>query len=186
MDMDDKLFAAYKNAIDARNFHYDSYNKWMTFYYVAIGAVSLTFYGADKEKISDDLFLLLSFVGLVISVLWHLSCKGYYLWVHHWITIIKRFEEKLEKELHVYSIIDKKAKNSGNLLVPIRHANISTSKATLLFSYIVSLSWAWVFVDQFCYIIWYWHLIATLLLLSLLIFGLGKLLKSDFNNLTEV
>ena len=29
----------YKILVEARNFHYDNFNKWMTYFYVAIGAV---------------------------------------------------------------------------------------------------------------------------------------------------
>lgn len=43
-EADKKLFEAYKIAIHARNFHYENFNKWMNFFYVAVGAIFLAYF----------------------------------------------------------------------------------------------------------------------------------------------
>jgi len=137
----DKLFRCYELAINARNNHYDNFNKWMTYFYVAIGSVFLGYSAKDC-----DFKVELSLCGFVISILWHLSCKGYYLWVINWIELVKLYENELELPIGVYAPFNKQLlKKETSFLNPIKPANISTSKITLLFSYGSSLMWAWLF-----------------------------------------
>ena len=65
----------YKLLINARNFQYDNFNKWMTFFYVAIGALFVGYYNI-LTKNGDYFFqeIIIIIVGLAISIFWHWSC----------------------------------------------------------------------------------------------------------------
>ena len=43
----------YELLLQVRNFHYESFNKWMTFYYIAVGSIFIAFYSGklDETKI---------------------------------------------------------------------------------------------------------------------------------------
>ncbi len=133
----------YRLAVESRQNLNNNYHKWMTYYYVANGAVLI----AVTSLFNDSKFgiLFLSIVGLVISILWNLSCKGYYYWSKSWIHIILRLEKELiqnRTELGVFTIFSKSvAKNEDRVIIPNKPANISTPKLTLLFSFFVILCW---------------------------------------------
>ena len=45
----------YEFLINARNFHYDNFNKWMTYFYVAIGALFVGYYTiASSENLYNE------------------------------------------------------------------------------------------------------------------------------------
>ena len=143
----------YKNAIDARDKLNDNYHKWMTYYYVANAAILVsitTLYG--KCNTSGVIFFL-SLLGLLICILWNLSCKGYYYWSKSWIDIIINLEKKVtndEQDKFVYGSFSQNVvgleKHSWH---PIKPANISTPKLTLLFSFVSIISWTVVLVYEF-------------------------------------
>lgn len=171
---DEKISRAYQTAIQARNFHYDNYNKWMTFYYVAIGAILIAFYTDQSNKHK----ILLSIMGMLISIFWYLSCKGYYLWVKHWIDVIFRIESMMKKNEQVYSIFSKACLKKSSLWNPVEHANISTSKLTLLFSFASGTAWAFILLDD-SNLPLYLHLLLSVGVPYILGISIGVLLKSD-------
>ena len=137
----------YELVIKARNFHYENYSKWMTYFYVAIGSVFIAYYtlSSKEDTLTDKQLLLmaLAILGFSISLLWYLSCKGYYYWNIHYITLINYYERDVFKwpvEQRVYFVFANKT-NNNNYISPIRGANISTSKAAILFSFIVTVFW---------------------------------------------
>ena len=60
----------YDYLIKARNFHYDNYNKWMTYFYVAIGALFVGYYtlttSSSPKNFDKEVFTLVS-IGFLIS-----------------------------------------------------------------------------------------------------------------------
>ncbi|NLL27852.1 MAG: hypothetical protein GX259_03575 [Bacteroidales bacterium] len=140
----DKKFEKYKLLINARNFHYDNFNKWMTYYYVAIGALFVGYYTLlSGNKIDDFGEYSLMILGLIISLFWYWSCKGYYFWNINFISLVNNYEKEIlefeEKERVYFVFANKKTQN--NYLSPISGANISTSKVTILFAFTVSIMW---------------------------------------------
>lgn len=136
----------YKLLIQARNFHYENFSKWMTYFYVAIGALFVGYcsisYGDSKKDTSDIQFMILV-AGYVISLFWYLSSKGYYHWNINFITLVNYYEEELlkfKKSERVY-FVHANTKNQNNYWSPIIGANISTSKIAILFSFVVSIFW---------------------------------------------
>jgi hypothetical protein len=141
----DNSFIAYKLAITARNIHYENYEKWMTFYYVSVGAILVAYY-----QIKPDIFFncLLSLIGFLVSAFWHLSCKGFKFWTDNWIMIIWKYEKEFQNRFpntEVYSIFSNEVydKQSSS---PFKGADISTPKVTLLFSFLVSWIWQLIFL----------------------------------------
>lgn len=134
--------------VKARNFHYENYNKWMTYFYVAISALFISFFAiaSKKESEIEDKALLdisLRLLGYIVSLLWYWSSKGYYYWNINFISLVNYYETEIFKwkpSERVYKVFyDKKMQNDYGS--PIQGANISTSKIAILFAYIISNYW---------------------------------------------
>ncbi|SFA50177.1 hypothetical protein SAMN04488511_1095 [Pedobacter suwonensis] len=141
----------YEIAIKARNFHYDNFSKWSTYFYVAIGAIFIGYCTVSTEGYKDNdkefLKIGLLLLGYSCSILWHMSNKGYYFWALNFIKIINYYEKKIsgdDNNERVYSILAYKEQNI-DVLFPNHAANYSTSKISLVFSYIISFSWGILF-----------------------------------------
>ncbi|WP_177763130.1 hypothetical protein [Flavobacterium sp. I3-2] len=141
-----RKYEQYKLLIQARNFHYDNYNKWMTYFYVAMAAFFVGYYtliaSEIKNNLNFEIHALLS-VGYIISLLWFISSKGYYYWNINFIKLINSFEKnilKIKESERVYFVFANK-KEENKPFSPINGANFSTSKITILFSYIITVFW---------------------------------------------
>ena len=143
----------YKYSIDARDKLNENYHKWMTYFYIANAGIIVAISSIFKESQTNISLLFLSLIGIFISIIWNLSCKGYYYWSLSWIDIIKRFEELMtteENTFAVYSIFSKEVADSETgYLIPTKPANISTPKLTLIFSLFSILCWVVFSVFQF-------------------------------------
>lgn len=136
----------YEYLIRARNFHYDNYNKWMTYFYLAIGSIFVGYCSLKNLncKLNTEIYLLL-FLGYIVSLFWFWANKGYYFWNINFITLVNECEEKdlnLEPSKRVYFIIANKS-TQNNYFNPISGANISSSKISILFSFMISISWGY-------------------------------------------
>ena len=40
----------YNLIVNARNFHYENFNKWMSYYYVAVAAIFVGFYSIEDSN----------------------------------------------------------------------------------------------------------------------------------------
>jgi cell division protein FtsW (lipid II flippase) len=133
----------YKIAIDARDKLNENYHKWMTFYYVANGAILVAITTLSSKQVLDKGIFILSLIGVLICMIWNLSCKGYYYWSHSWINLIIELEKKvfINEDL-VYGAFSKKiADDEKPSWYPMEPNNISPPKLTLIFSFISFLSW---------------------------------------------
>ena len=147
IDREELLERQYQRAIEARDELNNNYHKWMTFYYVANGAI-LVAITALYSKISESISILfLAIMGVVVCILWNFSCKGYYYWSNSWIKIIKILEKKVtseNKDYFVYLAFSKQIIEEGKKTVsmyPYVAANISTPKLTLRFSFFSVICW---------------------------------------------
>jgi len=143
----------YKLAIEARDKLNDNYHKWMTYYYVANGAVLIAITSLYNKGYTNKGILALSTIGVFVCILWNFSCKGYYYWSINWIYIIIALEKRLtngEVNLGVYSVFSKKvAEGKKGVLKVNKGANISTPKLTLLLSFCSIICWAGFSIWQF-------------------------------------
>lgn len=150
MSKEDMDFEKYKILVTARNFHYDNFSKWMTYFYVAIGAIFVGYCTTVKQT-GSNMSLLLLVLGYLVSLFWFIACKGYYYWNLNFIKLVNYYESKVlkwEKSERIYTAIANK-NTSGNIYIsPISGANISTSKVTMFFSYTICVSWGCLFLNK--------------------------------------
>lgn len=193
-----------------RNFHYENFNKWSTYFYIIIGALFVGYYSVAGESGVDDVKLIILLLGYIVSVFWHLSNKGYVYWELHWTAFLKDIESKMkgkEKNERLYSVFywgdsETKGINYGCYWNPISPASVSTSNITLLMSFIVAVCWGcllyinWFGVPHWfcdcccgecCYrCIHIVHIVLMILIVTgvniLLTMGCGYLLKSKVEN----
>lgn len=132
----------YERLITARNFHYENLNKWLTFFYVAIGAIFAGFCTLYKDGAPNPkLVILVMAVLYLVSICAFLSCKGYYYWENHWIILLQDFERKYfvsQEHLRVYSVFADKEK-LHNPCNPIKGANVSTTKVSLFLTIMIAI-----------------------------------------------
>ena len=136
----------YKTLIEARNYHYDNFSKWMTYFYVAIGVLVVTYFSIQNTKFANEsrqfMEWLIAILGFVVGLFLYWSSKGYYYWNIHWINLINKFEKENIENLNerIYSVFSNKQTNN-NYFIPVNGANISTSKITILFGFIIAVVW---------------------------------------------
>jgi hypothetical protein len=135
----------YNNAIEARDKLNDNYHKWMTYYYVANGAILVAITSLfDKQTTGKGVFIL-SLLGVFICILWNLSCKGYYYWSNSWINLIIHLEKNVinkDQSKLVYGTFSQEVVDAERFSWrPLSPANISTPKLTLIFSFVSVLGW---------------------------------------------
>lgn len=145
----------YKALINARNFHYENFNKWLMSFYLIVGALFIALYTLHTDEVQHrHMELLVTIVGYVVSLATYLSGKGYYYWEINWIRLVQYFEntyfkvntvagEEADTEekfrYRVYSVFA----NMDNrcMCCPTSGANISTSKVALLVTLFVTILW---------------------------------------------
>ena len=66
----------YQRLIDARNFHYENFNKWSLYFYAIIAALFVGYYQIENNIVLSSVIAL---VGYVVSICCYLSGKGYIL-----------------------------------------------------------------------------------------------------------
>lgn len=145
-------FDKYQLIVKARNFHYENFNKWMTYFYVAIGALFVGYCNLLSSKNHEELDLnklqyLIPLLGFVISLLWYWASKGYYYWNINFITLVNHYEKDIlkfpETERVYYVFANKNEQN--DYFSPVSGANISTSKIAILFAFIITNVWGALF-----------------------------------------
>lgn len=94
----------YKSAVEARNFHYDNFTKWQTFFYVAVGSVLVAYCTlvfdsdgyccreAPDPCLRDFFKIFLPILGYIFSLIWLCSSKGYTYWWNAYMKALCRFE----------------------------------------------------------------------------------------------
>lgn len=144
----------YQTIIQARDFHYEQFTRWSSYFYVIIGALFVGYYSIAAS--SDVLSWVILCLGYLISVANFLSVKGYIYWWQHWNLLLADFEKRLvannkdnaTKETEewlcnetVYSIFSDvyKLDHPTN---PLNGSKISTSKVALFVAGVIILGWS--------------------------------------------
>lgn len=149
----------YERLIKARNFHYENFNKWSLYFYAIIAALFIGYY-----SIKDNVLLscVIALVGYIVSMCCYLSGKGYYYWEISWIRLAQAYEKRLNeilsskddiKKEFVYSIFVEKDKSSHPSEL-LSGSNISSSKLSLLISFVISSAWGYLLATLMCHVIW--------------------------------
>lgn len=180
----------YQRLIDARNFHYENFNKWSLYFYAIIAALFVGYYSLETKdgNVAESIKWCILVLGYVVSMCCYLSAKGYYYWEINWIKLIMHYEKQvwpITKEKSVYSsFANKEAFNKYWKITS--GANISSSKLSLMVSFCITSAWAVMIAMQFvremcccCTILWLLVALVGTWLLSVI---LGKALYSDLVN----
>jgi hypothetical protein len=145
MKKKDMLFERYKILVDARNFHYENFNKWLTYFYVANAAIFVGYLEvitSNNTDLLDFKFPIILF-GFIAGLLLYWSSKGYYYWNINFIMLVNHYEKKLLKwkpEERIYSMFANK-RVQNNYFNILGGANFSTSKIAILFAFIIVFNW---------------------------------------------
>lgn len=148
-----ELLEQYKIMVAARNFHYENFNKWLTYFYVANAAIFVGYIQVlSSDRLSDitHLELPILVLGFIAGLLFYWSSKGYYYWNINFINLVNHYEKnvlELPKKERIYSVFANK-KLQNNYSSPISGANISSSKTAIFFAFIVALSWGSILVHM--------------------------------------
>lgn len=141
--MTPELDKQYETLIKARNFHYENLNKWLAFFYVAIGAIFAGFCSLHNSATSNPkLEIVIIVVLYLVCICAYLSCKGYYYWENHWILLLHDFENRHlnngMQDYRVYAVFANKKKldQPYNL---IGGANVSTTKVSLFLTFTIAI-----------------------------------------------
>ena len=136
----------YQRLIEARNFHYENFNKWSLYFYAIIAALFVGYYSLETKdvNVAESIKWCILVLGYAVSMCCYLSAKGYYYWEINWIKLIMHYEKQvwpLKKDKSVYSIFanEKDLNHYWNL---VGGANISSSKLSLVVSFAVTYAWA--------------------------------------------
>lgn len=166
----------YEKAIEARNFHYDNFTKWQTFFYVAVGSVLIAYctvlfdseggcWTTNSESSLKELFrILLPVLGYVFSLIWLCSSKGYTYWWNVHMSLVRRFEgenilgwvcdengnfdKKNDKSFAVYNGV--KLEPYAGIFNPFAGANFSTSKLANAMAFVSASAWGAVLMYSLC------------------------------------
>lgn len=144
----------YELIINARNFHYQEFNKWSRYFGLVVSALFVAYYTiqSPEKKVDCQLEILIALMGFIVSMCWYWSNKGYTYWWNHWSKFLHKAEENGMGGIHgvhgVYTDFAYKGegffKNAGRYLCPVEGSNISTSKIVLLMSFIITVAWSYV------------------------------------------
>lgn len=146
---EDSIFERYKLLVAARNFHYDNFNKWLTYFYVANGALFVGYGQAVSSSLKSSLEIPLLIVGSIAGILLYWSSKGYYYWNINFIMLVNHYEKELlkwKKKERIYSMFGNK-KVQNNYSSPVQGANFSTSKIAILFAFTIACAWCYLLLD---------------------------------------
>ena len=163
---EEKKLSLFQKAIEARNFHYENFTKWQTFFYVAVGSVLVAYcalltgrqdIAAENTEIYCVLLKLLPIIGYVFSLIWLCSSRGYTLWWNSYMSLVKYFEQKhiLKKKdedesdmtLAVFNVADKQSFSRESYVDLTSGANFSTSRLSNAMALVSTLAWSWVCVS---------------------------------------
>lgn len=145
----------YERLINARNFHYENFNKWSLYFYAIIAALFVGYYQIENNFVLSS---VIAIVGYIVSICCYLSGKGYYYWEISWIKLVQAYERRLiveerKKNYYVYSIFVEKDKSSHPTSL-LDGSNISSSKLSLLMSFGISVAWGYLFASTMSHGLW--------------------------------
>ena len=157
---EEKKLSLFQKAIEARNFHYENFTKWQTFFYVAVGSVLVAYcalltgrqdIAAENTEIYCVLLKLLPIIGYVFSLIWLCSSRGYTLWWNSYMSLVKYFEQKHilkgDMTLAVFNVADRRSFRRENCFDLTSGANFSTSRLSNAMALVSTLAWSWVCVS---------------------------------------
>lgn len=149
----DELWKFYEKAIEGRNVLYSQYLKYVNLYAIFTGALFVAFYNLVNKSDYLVFTIAIAILGLISSILWMCSVKGYYAWIVNWITIVRFYEKNLNfgknlgESRFVYGLFYEANQKKCFITDPSR---FSTQKLTLLFIFSSIMGWVSCFLLAMC------------------------------------
>lgn len=162
----------YEYIINARNFHYQEFNKWSRYFGLVVSALFVAYYTiqSPEKKVDCQLEILIALMGFIVSMCWYWSNKGYVYWWYHWAEYLMYVEKKEHQKENVVETLESNFKGTVGIYSnffnavgdengtpimdtksyfnPVKGANISTSKVILLMSYAIILAWGYILATK--------------------------------------
>ena len=124
-----------------RKFEIELYWKRALYYWAFVAA---TFSGYFLILISDQkstwINLIISFLGILFSISWHLVSRGSKYWQQNWEKHVDYLEDKITGPLYKLVIIP-----DGKKYIPIKYYTYSVSKINMLLSFLIVIIWTFLF-----------------------------------------
>jgi hypothetical protein len=134
----DRNKAALERAWNTRNFEIELYWKRAAYFWTMLGALFAAYGFAEKRSdVDQDLTLILSCVGFVVSLAWYLVNRGSAAWQKNWEAHIDALEDAVTGPL--YKVV--RAPSPGEEWRPHGPLNISPSKVTITVSLFIAATW---------------------------------------------
>ncbi|WP_257122231.1 RipA family octameric membrane protein [Prevotella intermedia] len=144
----EKLEKALEIALDTRKFEIELYWKRTGYFVLFIGAVFVGYYKvlpisetSDSEK--EWLLLLLSSLGFLLSLLWHMANRGSKFWQENWEAHIEELSTHLG--IPIFGIIKSRKHSICNVM---GQYPFSVSKVNQMVSLFITISWVLVFIKE--------------------------------------
>lgn len=139
-----KLEEAFKIALNTRKFEIELYWKRTGYFVLFIGAIFVGYYnvlainptGGDSEFLKEWLPLLLSALGFLLSLLWHMANRGSKFWQENWEAQIEELSTHLG--VPIFGIIKRPVHPIWNLM---QEYPFSVSKVNQMVSLIITFAW---------------------------------------------
>lgn len=129
----------YKIAIEGRKTHLETYHFWMNMYAIINGTLFVGLYTVINNGKSDFISFSIMLLGCLAGWFWHLSVRGFHVWIISWIKNVQRFENK-EGVYKTFCNV-----KSNKKIKPL-----STPKLTKGFTLGVAILWSILTLYQFC------------------------------------
>ncbi|RXK88445.1 hypothetical protein EST62_02740 [Chlorobaculum sp. 24CR] len=141
-----KAEKALKYAWDIRKFEIDLYWKRSTHFWTLIGAIFAGYFvvlGSDKIENKDFYALIISCVGLVFSIAWHLANLGSKFWQENWEYQIELLEDDFIGPLYktTLSKIKEPSTIKHFFTIPIKSHSFSVTKINHITSLFTTIIW---------------------------------------------
>ncbi len=142
-----------KTTIQTRNFEIELYWKRTTYYWTINAAILAGYFLLLANPKGDAALniLVVSSLGVVFSLAWHLTNKGSKFWQVNWEKHLALLEDKVHGPLFKTTIRYKNYSSAYRLLVPTEPFPFSVSKINALLSAFVFGLWSLMWIKH----IWY-------------------------------
>jgi hypothetical protein len=140
---------ALEKALDIRKFEIELYWKRAGYFWLFIASVFTSYFMVITNKrieIKNELALLLSGLGIFLSVCWFFVNKASKYWQENWEKHVDMLEDNIMGSLYktTFEYKDKKS----DFIHPLRPYNYSVSKINQFLSFVVIFVWIFLFLSN--------------------------------------
>ncbi|PWJ61965.1 hypothetical protein SAMN05720473_11342 [Fibrobacter sp. UWB15] len=163
---------ALEMALDTRKFEIELYWKRATYFWAFIALAFTSFFlVADAENmdkiLKNELQVIISALGIFLSVCWFLANKGSKYWQENWEFHVDLLEDEIMGPLYKTT---KSYKGRKNFLLPWKSYKFSVGKINMMLSATMIIFWIVVFIEALTLTNYTYNVTIIIILLVLLLF----------------